>query len=95
MNGGDGINTLGVVDDVVQPDNGMPVTGWLQAPRSAVSGDAGESLYADAKVVTAAANSGARGRMTIWLHGRSPSQPSSVAYRPLAGENQWTQASTA
>jgi len=32
MNGGNGTNTLGVVDNVVQPDDGMPVTGWLQAP---------------------------------------------------------------
>ena len=32
MDGGNGTNTLGVVDDVVQPDYGMPVTGWLQAP---------------------------------------------------------------
>ncbi len=32
MNGGNGRNTLGVVDDVVGPDYSMPVTGWLQAP---------------------------------------------------------------
>ena len=38
MDGGDGTNTLGVIDDVVQPDYGMPVTGWLQAPASTVSG---------------------------------------------------------
>ncbi|MGO8859469.1 MAG: CHAP domain-containing protein [Acidimicrobiales bacterium] len=94
MNGGNGINTLGVIDDVVQPDNGMPVTGWLQAPRSAVFGDVDASLCADAEVATAAAYPGARGRMAIWLHGRSPSQPSSVAFGPLAGENQWTHAST-
>ena len=31
MNGGNGTNTLEVVDNVVEPDYGMPVTGWLQA----------------------------------------------------------------
>ena len=31
MNGGNGTNTLDVIDDVVQPDYGMPVTGWLRA----------------------------------------------------------------
>ena len=41
MDGGNGTNTLGVIGDVVQPDHGMPVTGWLQAPATAVSGDPG------------------------------------------------------
>lgn len=31
MNGGNGTNTLLVVGNVVEPDFGMPVTGWLQA----------------------------------------------------------------
>ncbi len=39
MDGGNGANTLGVVDNVVQPDYGMPVTGWLQAPPSVVASD--------------------------------------------------------
>ncbi len=39
MNGGNGTNTLNVVDNVVQPDYGMPVTGWLQAPPSVVSAE--------------------------------------------------------
>jgi hypothetical protein len=55
---------------------------------------AGESLCADAEVVTAAAHSGARGQMTIWLYGQSPSQSSSVSFGPLAGGNQWTHVST-
>ena len=41
MNGGNGKNTLRIVDDVVEPDYGMPVTGWLQAPLSTVSSDPG------------------------------------------------------
>jgi hypothetical protein len=32
MNGGNGMGVLDVVNDVVEPDCGMPVTGWLQAP---------------------------------------------------------------
>jgi hypothetical protein len=36
MNGGNGTNTLSVVDNIVQPDYGMSVTEWLQSP-SAVS----------------------------------------------------------
>jgi hypothetical protein len=32
MNGGDGTNTLEVLGNVVEPDSGIPVTGWLQGP---------------------------------------------------------------
>jgi hypothetical protein len=35
MNGGNGTNTLSVVDNVVEPDYGMPVTEWLQSPEAA------------------------------------------------------------
>ena len=55
---------------------------------------AGESFCADAEVVTAAAQPGARGRMTIWLYGESPSQSSSVNFGPLPGRSQWTHVST-
>ena len=41
MNGGNGKNTLGVVGNIVQPDYGMPIAGWLQAPLSARSFTAG------------------------------------------------------
>ena len=34
MNGGNGTNTLSVVDNIVQADFGMPVTEWLQSPRA-------------------------------------------------------------
>src|ERR1039458_5232994 len=54
---------------------------------------AGESFCADAEVVTAAAQPGARGRMTIWLYGESPSQSSSVNFGPLPGRRQWTHVS--
>jgi hypothetical protein len=50
---------------------------------------AGESLCADAEVVTAASYSGARGQMTIWLYGESPNQSSSVGFGPLPGGSQW------
>ena len=54
---------------------------------------AGESLCADAEVVTAATRSGARSRMVIWLYGESPGQSSSVGFGPLRGKNQWTHVS--
>src|SRR5208282_3409237 len=38
MNSGNGTHTLKVVHNVVQPDYGMPVTEWLQAPFPAASG---------------------------------------------------------
>jgi len=162
MDGGDGTNTLGVIDDVVQPDYGMPVTGWLQAPASTVSGypgvpaadlvddggfnhhdgrgwqtshsrlriepagklltgpyegnavlvtstsalgggiyqdisfpvKEGESFCADAEVVTSGAHSGARGAMTLRLLGEAGGQESSVAFGPLPGKNRWTDVST-
>ncbi|MGD0874812.1 MAG: CHAP domain-containing protein [Acidimicrobiales bacterium] len=151
MDGGNGTNTLGVIDGVVQPDDGMPVTGWLQAQPSStlaspgvrdavlvndagfahldgsgwqtshsrlkiepagklftstsvVGGGvyqdisfpvrAGESFCADAEVVTAASRSGARGAMTLRLLGVSRSQESSVVFGPLPGKNQWTHVST-
>ncbi|MGA2803758.1 MAG: CHAP domain-containing protein [Acidimicrobiales bacterium] len=160
MDGGNGTNTLSVVDNIVQPDYGMPVTGWLQAPPSVVSPDSaagdlveeggfadhggrgwqtshsrrgiesagklvvgqhggsgfgladtaalgggayqdisfpvkdGESFCADAEVVTAGARSGARGAMTLKLLGESQGEESSVAFGPLPGKNQWTRVST-
>jgi len=54
---------------------------------------AGESLCADAEVVTAATHSGARGRMAIWLYGGSPGQSSSVSFGPLGDQNRWTHVS--
>ena len=38
MNGGNGTNTLGVVDNIVQPDEGGPVSGWLQVATVAAHG---------------------------------------------------------
>jgi len=54
---------------------------------------AGESLCADAEVVTAATHSGARGRMVLWLYGESPGQSSSVSFGPLGDKNRWTHVS--
>jgi len=51
---------------------------------------AGDTLCADAEVVTAAAYPGAQGRMTLALLGRSASQSSSVGFGPLPGRNQWS-----
>ena len=56
----------------------------------AVSTTDGDSLCADAAVVTAAAYPGARGRMTLWLLGESARESSSVSFGPLLGANQWT-----
>jgi hypothetical protein len=55
---------------------------------------AGESFCVDAEVVTAATRPGARGQMTIWLYGETPSQSSSVSFGPLPARNQWTHVST-
>ena len=56
---------------------------------------AGESLCADAEVVTAAAPTpGARARWSLSLLGRSPSQSSLVTFGPLPAKGQWTPVST-
>jgi len=171
MNGGNGTNTLGVAADVVEPDYGMPVTGWLQAEAppavaafSASAGMAaadlvhdggfnhrgpgawhkegnarfgiemagaltrksatkpyegngfavtstsaagggiyqdvtfpvtvGESFCADAEVVTARGRSGARGAMTLWLLGDSKSQSSKARFGPLRGKDLWSPVTT-
>jgi len=183
MNGGNGTNTLRVTDDVVEPDYGMPVTGWLQAPVAVGTGEpgsdsrvesgvdrdddpgadpdvdpapdlvrdgsfdygsrgwhrvrrswlvivpsgrletrpydgnhfgvtntsipgggiyqdvslpirAGERFCAGAVVVTASAHSGARGKMALWLLGKSENQSSLVGFGPLPGASQWTPVST-
>ena len=173
MNGGDGTNTLSVAGNVVEPDYGMPVTGWLQAvapPAEAVApanpgtpaadlvldggfnhggpgawretahsrfgidleGDvdvaarpattpyegygfavtrtsapgggiyqdvsfrvlSGESFCADAEVVTVGAHSGAKGAMTLWLMNESRSQASKASFGPLRGNDEWSPIST-
>lgn len=167
MNGGNGTNTLAVSKNYVEPDYGMPVTGWLQAATSpAVAAEpadpavpaadlvldggfnhkgpgawhktshsrfgieldggmarkapttpyegygfavtrssapgagiyqdvsfpvtAGDNFCADAEVVTAGAGSGARGAMTLWLLGDSESQSAKTSFGPLRGDNKWS-----
>ena len=171
MNGGNGTNTLAVVDNVVEPDYDMPVTGWLQAPlpmvaahlaatdgstgvdlvhdggfnhggpgawhkagrsrfvvvldpktpvktasgpyegfgfavvRSRSQGGGiyqdisvpvspGESFCADAEVVTAGARAGARGTLGLWLLGDSATESSEARFGPLRGANGWSPVSS-
>jgi hypothetical protein len=54
----------------------------------------GESLCADAQVVTAGARPGAQGEMALSLLGGSGRQSSSVRFGPLPGDGQWTPIST-
>lgn len=54
----------------------------------------GESLCADAEVVTAAAVAGARGELTLTLLGGSRPEASSVSFGPLPAGGQWTPVST-
>jgi hypothetical protein len=56
--------------------------------------NAGESLCADAEVVTAGTHQGAAGEMSLTLLGKSPSQASSVSFGPLPNEGKWTPVST-
>ncbi|MGA2529437.1 MAG: CHAP domain-containing protein [Acidimicrobiales bacterium] len=55
---------------------------------------AGESLCADAQVVTAGVRAGAEGEMALSLLGKSPSQASSVPFGPLPAQGRWTPVST-
>ena len=50
----------------------------------------GDSLCADAEIVTAGPNSGARGKMAIWLLGKSRSQASFVSFGRLDGKSHWS-----
>ena len=55
---------------------------------------AGESLCADAEVVTAGASAGAEGRMALTFFGPSGNESSSVYFGPLQAEGKWTPVST-
>jgi len=54
----------------------------------------GDSLCADAEVVTAGGYSGARGEMAMWLLGESKSQVSYSRFGRLAGKSHWSAIST-
>jgi len=56
--------------------------------------ETGDSLCADAEIVTAGGHSGARGKMAIWLLGKSRSQVSFVRFGRLAGKSHWSAIST-
>ena len=55
---------------------------------------AGDSLCADAEIVTAGTHTGARGEMAIWLLGESKSQVSFVRFARLAAKSRWSAIST-
>ncbi len=55
---------------------------------------AGDSLCADAEVVTAGAHPGARGKMALWLLGKSKDQVSFVDFGRLPAKSHWTAVST-
>jgi hypothetical protein len=55
---------------------------------------AGESLCADAEVVTAGDQPGAEGRMALTLFGKAGSESSSVSFGPLPAQGEWTPVST-
>jgi hypothetical protein len=80
--GGDGLGavTTSTVGGGIYQDISLPTS-------------AGESLCADAEVVTAATHSGARGRMALWLYGESPGQSTSVSFGPLGDQSRWTDVS--
>ena len=72
MDGGNGTNTLGVVDGVVEPDYGMPVTGWLHAPATTVSANPGVGT---ADLVNDAVSDHADGRGWQTSHSRLAIEP--------------------
>jgi hypothetical protein len=86
MNGGNGKNTLSVVDDVVEPESGMPVTGWLQAPVSTVSNDPG--ILAADLVHDGGFNRGGMGGWRAWRHSQFRIERAGrLATRPYEGKD--------
>ena len=81
--GGDGF----AVTNTTSPSGGI----YQDTPLSIRAGD---TLCADAEVVTAGARPGARGKMALWLLGRSKAQTSYVAFGRLAAKSHWTAVST-
>jgi hypothetical protein len=94
-----GIETGGALDTMPYGGDGFAVTnttastGGIYQYVSLPIG-AGDTLCADAEVVTAGARPGARGEMALWLVGRSKAQLSSVSFSRLPGRSRWTAVST-
>ena len=94
-----GIERAGALDTMPYSGNGFAVTNTT-ASSGGIYQDAslaikkGQSLCADAEVVTAGAHSGARGKMALWLLGESKTQLSFVEFGKLAAKSHWTAVST-
>lgn len=65
---------------------------WQQTVPRAVA--AGDSLCAEASVVTAGASSGGEGSLTLWILGGSAPYSSSYYFKGLSGANNWSRVKT-
>jgi hypothetical protein len=94
-----GVESAGKLSTMPYGGNDFAVTN-ASAPTAGVYQDvslpirAGDSMCADAEVVTAGAHSGARGRMALWLLGKSKDQLSFVRFGRLPAKSHWTAVST-
>ena len=90
-----GIESAGKLDTMPYGGGGFAVTN-TSVPSGGIYQDvslpipAGDSLCADAEVVTAGADPGARGKMAIWLLGKSKDQVSFVDFGRLPAKSHWT-----
>lgn len=94
-----GIESAGKLDTMPYGGGGFAVTN-TSVPSGGIYQDvslpipAGDSLSADAEVVTAGAHPGARGKMALWLLGKSKDQVSFVDFGRLPAKSHWTAVST-
>ena len=93
------IESAGSLDTLPYGGNGFAVTNATASSggiyqQVALSIRAGDTLCADAEVVTAGAHPGARGTMALWLLGKSKAQLSSVKFVKLPAKSRWTAIST-
>ena len=94
-----GVEPAGALDTMPYGGDGFAVTNTT-APSGGIYQDAtvpigvGDSLCADAEVVTAGAHLGARGKMALWLLGKSRAQVSFVEFPRLGAKSHWTAVST-
>lgn len=94
-----GIERAGALDTMPYGGNRFAVTNTTAASGGIYQDTSlpikkGQSLCADAEVVTAGAHSGARGQMALWLLGKSKAQFSFVDFGKLAARSRWTAVST-
>jgi hypothetical protein len=93
------VETAGKLETMPYEGNGFAVTNSSSSSGSVYENvslpiEAGDSLCADAEIVTAGAHSGARGKMAIWLLGKTKSQVSFVRFGRLAAKSRWSAIST-